>query len=168
MPGCWVMPRTAATASGTADASPTATELENPHTIWEFIRQLAQRPRAPGAFSPTPPTPVSVTNRRAPPSLEIFAHFLIAADQQPDTARPKITLVSCRRVCRGGKSARQAGDPSSWKNVDRVGGYRVTAVGRGSSSSTPLSEPAVESATRICPPWPAAITRATRLRTVPK
>ena len=62
IPGCWVMPSTAATASGTAAGSPTAASSIT-HT--PSGKSLADRAATSSASRvlPTPPTPVSVTSR---------------------------------------------------------------------------------------------------------
>ena len=55
-PGCWVMPSTAATASGTAAGIADRGQLEKPHPVREFIGQLPPRPPAPaGSCRPRPP-----------------------------------------------------------------------------------------------------------------
>ena len=61
-PGCWVMPSTAATASGTAAGSATAAKFEKPNAVRELIDQPRCDLRARRVL-PTPPTPVNVTNR---------------------------------------------------------------------------------------------------------
>ena len=63
-PGCWVMPKTAATASGTAAGSVTAASSKTQTPSGNSSRS---RPATSSArrVLPTPPTPVSVTNRCA-------------------------------------------------------------------------------------------------------
>ena len=68
--------------------------------------------------------------------------------------------------CPQGREPR-AGPCSYLEHTDWVGRSR-NRRGPKSTRSTPVSRPAVDSANRICPPCPAAITRAARLSTAPK
>ena len=62
LPGCWVMPSTAATASGTAAGSPTAASSKNQTPSGNSSASRAATSVARRVL-PTPPTPVNVTNR---------------------------------------------------------------------------------------------------------
>ena len=61
-PGCWVMPNTAATASGTAAGSVTAASSNNQTPSGNSSASRAATSVARRVL-PTPPTPVNVTNR---------------------------------------------------------------------------------------------------------
>ena len=62
LPGCWVMPSTAATASGTAAGSVTAASSKNQTPSGNSSASRAATSVARRVL-PTPPTPVNVTNR---------------------------------------------------------------------------------------------------------
>ena len=62
LPGCWVMPSTAATASGTAAGSATAASSKNQTPSGNSSARRAATSKARRVL-PTPPTPVSVTSR---------------------------------------------------------------------------------------------------------
>ena len=62
LPGCWVMPSTAATASGTAAGSVTAASSNNQTPSGNSSASRAATSVARRVL-PTPPTPVNVTNR---------------------------------------------------------------------------------------------------------
>src|SRR6516164_5006971 len=62
LPGCWVMPNTAATASGTAAGSVTAASSKNQTPSGNSSTRRAATSNA-SRVLPTPPTPVNVTNR---------------------------------------------------------------------------------------------------------
>ena len=62
LPGCWVMPSTAATASGTAAGSVTAASSKNQTPSGNSSASRAATSSA-SRVLPTPPTPVNVTNR---------------------------------------------------------------------------------------------------------
>ncbi len=62
LPGCWVMPSTAATASGTAAGSATAASSKNQTPSGNSSASRAATSSARRVL-PTPPTPVNVTNR---------------------------------------------------------------------------------------------------------
>ncbi len=62
LPGCWVMPSTAATASGTAAGSVTAANSKNQTPSGNSSPSRAATSVARRVL-PTPPTPVNVNNR---------------------------------------------------------------------------------------------------------
>ena len=86
LPGCWVMPSTAATASGTAARSVTAASSKShtPSGNSSASREPTSRARR---VLPTPPTPVNVTNRCA----------LTAASISPTSDSRPIKLVMAGR-----------------------------------------------------------------------
>src|ERR1700736_1613082 len=105
-PDCWVMPSTAATASGTAAGSVTAANSKNqvPSGNSSLSRAAASKARR---VLPTPPTPVNVTSRCA----LIAACTSSSSDARPmkllDAGRKFPGLVSSARS--GGKSVRSPG-----------------------------------------------------------
>jgi MOSC domain-containing protein YiiM len=88
-------------------------------------------------------------------SYDYWRDYLGRDDLQPGQFGENLTVTGLddRSVCIGDRY--------------RIGDAEFEVTPR-SSRSTPLSRTAVESATRIWPPWPAAMTRAARLSTVPK
>ncbi len=94
LPGCWVMPRTAATASGTAAGSATAASSKT-HTPSGIHRTAAQRPRVPVAFSDSSDTGQCDQSTRAQQSSAMSADLLVAADQLD--ARAKIPWCRIER-----------------------------------------------------------------------
>ena len=85
LPGCWVMPNTAATASGTAAGSVTAASSK---TQTPSGNSSPSRPATSNArrVLPTPPTPVNVTNR----CVRTAACTSTTSDSRP------MKLVVCR------------------------------------------------------------------------
>ena len=103
MPGCWVTPSTAATASGTAAGSPTAASSIT-HTPSGKLSANRAATSSASRVLPTPPTPVSVTSRCA---------LSAASSSASSVARPTKLVFDGRRlpcvgstVFRGGKSVR--------------------------------------------------------------
>ena len=162
-PGCWVMPSAVATASGTAAGSPTAASSVTNTPSWNVNADRAANSNARRVL-PTPPTPVSVTNRCALSAVSSSAR---------SASRPTKLVVGGRRfpgvgstVFNGGNSVRS---PSAltWKTSTGLAISR-NRFGPNEIRSMPLIRPAVAPSSRTCPPCPAAITRAVRLSTVPK
>ena len=103
-PGCWVIPSTAATASGTAAGSPTGANSMTHTPSGKSLRSRAATSNA-SRVLPTPPTPVSVTIRCA---------FSSASSSANSASRPMKLVVGCRRfpgvgssVLSGGNSVRK-------------------------------------------------------------
>ncbi len=99
LPGCWVMPSTAATASGTAAGSATAA---NSKTQTPSGNSSARRAATSNArrVLPTPPTPVNVTNRCA---------CSAACTSATSDSRPMKLVVGGRRFPGLASSARNGG-----------------------------------------------------------
>ena len=144
LPGCWVMPRIAATASGTAAGSPTgaSSKSQTPSGNSSARRVATSVARR---VLPTPPTPVKVTSR---------CDFSSVATASSADSRPMKLLGAGRRfpgvvsrVRNGGKSVRRP-DARTW-NIPTAAGRSRKRRGPKSSRSIPLSRPAVESASRI-------------------
>ena len=83
LPGCWVIPNTAATASGTAAGSATAA---NSKTHTPSRNSSANRAATSNASRvlPTPPTPVNVTSRCDRTAACDLGNLRFAADQARD------------------------------------------------------------------------------------
>ena len=104
-PGCWVTPSTAAAASGTAAGSPTAaSSITNTPSGKVSANRTANSIAS--RVLPTPPTPVSVTNRCA---------FSTDSNSASSDSRPMKLVVGGRRfpgvgstVFNGGKSLRRS------------------------------------------------------------
>ena len=104
-------------------------------------------------------------------SVCLAAPFRISAtsDSRPIEAGRRTPQVSRRRVQRPQrrKLGREVQAARTWNSPTGLGTSR-NRRGPRSTRSTPLSRPAVDSASRIWPPCPAAITRAARFSTAPK
>src|SRR6516165_983467 len=99
LPGCWVMPSTAATASGTAAGSATAASSKNQTPSGNSSTRRAATSNA-SRVLPTPPTPVNVTNRRA---------FTTACTSSSSDSRPMKLVGAGRRFPGPASSARNDG-----------------------------------------------------------
>ncbi len=139
LPGCWVIPRVAATASGTAAGSPTASKLEKRDAVWELISQAGQRLRWPDWFC----------RHRPPGQCDEPMRSSAAATASSSASRP-IRLPGAgrrlpgvvSRVRNGGKSLRRP-DVRTWKIPIALGRSRKRR-GPKSSKSTPREQH---------PPW---------------
>ena len=94
LPGCWVMPSTAATASGTAAGSVTAasSKTQTPSGNSSASRAATSIARR---VLPTPPTPVNVTNRCACSAACDLGDLGLAPDEAGGR-RPQISRTSYR------------------------------------------------------------------------
>ncbi len=162
-PGCWLRPRTAATASGTAAGSVTGPSsiIHTPSGNSGCRRAATSCARR---VLPTPPTPVRVTRR---------CDFNAVATSATSDSRPTKLVAGGRRlpwlvssVLRGGNSDRSP-SATTWKTST---GLAMSRRRRGprATRSTPETRSAVIRSIRSWPPWPAAISRAVRLHTAPK
>ena len=140
LPGCWVMPSTAATASGTAAGSVTAasskTQTPSGNSSARPRRDLGAR-----RVLPTPPTPVSVTNRCACSAACDLGDLGLASDE---ARGPRgAGFPESHRASAGAETP--CADPTAGLETSHgIGTSRNRRCPR-SSRSTPLSRPAVES-----------------------
>ena len=111
IPGCWMIPSTPATASGTAAGSPTAASSTRNAPSRKSIAERVATSSA-SRVLPTPPTPVRVTRR--------WALSVVCTSTMSDS-RPTIDVVGERRfpgvgsaVRRGGKSVRSPNARTCW------------------------------------------------------
>ena len=116
LPGCWMMPRIAATASGTAAGSVTAASSKS-HTPSGNSSASCEATSIARRVLPTPPTPVNVTSLRERTAVAISA---------TSASRPIRLVAAGRRfpgvessVRSGGKSVRSPG-ALQLKHRDRV------------------------------------------------
>ena len=116
-PGCWVMPRTAATASGTAAGSPTAAS------------SITHTPSGKSSAEPRrrPPAPVVSCRPRRPGQRHQPCALSTVSSSASSASRPMKLVVGGRRlpgvgstVFSGGKSVRRPGR-SDLKHLDRFG-----------------------------------------------
>ncbi len=145
LPGCWVMPSTAATASGTAAGSVTAASSKS-HTPSGNSSVSCAATSSASRVLPTPPTPVKVTSRCARSAVFDLTDLRIA----PDEARR-----------RGSQIARAGVERPQWRKLltqvrcpapetARPGSaHHVVAAAPDRAESSPLTNAAVDSATRI-------------------
>ena len=106
LPGCWMMPNTAATASGTAAGSVTAASSKTQTPSGNSSARLAATSNARRVL-PTPPTPVRVTN---------LCDLTAASISATSDSRPIKRVLAGRRLPgfestprSGGKSVRRPG-----------------------------------------------------------
>ena len=110
------------------------------------------------------PTPVQVFQVQSE-GLRTDFPSLRALDERPGNLRPAPTSF----IGRESEVAELHAAIKTHRLITLTGvGRSRSRRGPKSTRSTPLSRLAVDSAKRTWPPWPAAITRAARLSTVPK
>ena len=139
-------------------------QLENPNTVRKFVVKRAATSRQAGLADPADSGQCDQAMGSAPATPSLRPP--LRGRSGSSSAGRRFPGVAIDRPQR-----RKIGSQSRRSNlIDRRSASATSRSRRGpdSTRSTPLSRPAVESATRICPPWPAAITRAARLSTVPK
>ena len=161
--GCRVTPSTAATASGMAPGSPTEASSITHTPSGKSARADAATARA-SRVLPTPPTPVNVTSRCSRSAARTCAISWSRPMRPPGGTRRLPTARSAVRSA--GKSSLKpvARTWNSWTGPVMSRSWRAP---RG-RNSMPGMRCAVDASSRICPPWPADITRAARLSTAPK
>ena len=140
IPGCWVIPRTAATASGTAAGSADRGQLDHPDPVGEARRpSVRPPPRRAGSCPPRPHRSTSPTD--APRSA---ASTSVSSDSRPTKLVVGGRRFPGRRIERlsGGKSVRSPGPGPETSST----GWAMSRNRRGprSTRSTPLSRPAVD------------------------
>ncbi len=143
-PGCCVMPNTAATASGTAAGSVTAANSKNQTPSGNSSHRRAATSVA-SRVLPTPPTPANVTNRWALSASRTWSTSDWRPTKLVNGGRRFPGLVSSAR--NAGKSVRSPG-ARIWNTPTGVGRSR-NRRGPRSTRSTPLTSPAVDSASSI-------------------
>ncbi len=133
IPACWVIPRVAATASGTAPGSPTAANSISHTPSAKLLTDRAATSRA-SRVLPTPPTPVSVTSRFASTAARTSATSRLTPDERRrlraqvarrPVQRPQRRELGCQTRCRRPERRPPAGqDPVSVWGPVRSGRHR--------------------------------------------
>ena len=144
IPGCWVIPSTAATASGTAAGITDGGQFDHPHPVGELVR----RPRGDLQRQPCLADPADTGQRHQAMRLQRrlqLGDFGLAADEaggrRPEVARRRIERLQRREL------GPQPGGPDL-EHVDRL--RDVAQPSRPKVDQiTPLTSPAVAPSSRI-------------------